>query len=113
MSYCTVSKSCQDGILAMQMGIATRFSGLTAGGTGNTHTRLVLQPDRRKQNKRNLSLSSHGPREEHALPGGALGCSVFLGMSRDRTQQLRSMCHHRFLSGRESECARCRQTEQS
>src|SRR5258708_19048982 len=30
-SYCTVSESCQDGIPAVQMGIATRFSGLTAG----------------------------------------------------------------------------------
>src|SRR6266851_7597726 len=112
-SYCTVSESCQDGIPAVQMGIATRFSGLTAGGTGNTHRRLALQRDRRKQNKRNLSLSSYGPREEHALPCGAMGCSVFPGMSRGRTQQLLSMCHHRFLSGAECECARYRQTGQS
>src|SRR5260370_36731641 len=99
MSYCTVSDSCQDGILAMQMGIATRFSGLTADGTGSTRRRLVLQRDRRKQNKRNLSLSSYGPREEHALPCGAMGGPEFAGMSRGRTQRLRSICHHRFLSG--------------
>src|SRR5260370_20833640 len=113
MPYCTVSESCQDGILGIQIRIATRFSGLTAGGTGSTRRRLVLQPDRRKQNRRNLSLSSYGPREEHAWPGGAMGCSVFPEMSRGQTQQLRSMCYHRFLSGGESERARCRQTEQS
>src|SRR5260370_17373086 len=110
MSYCTVSDSCQDGILAMQMGIATRFSGLTADGTGSTRRRLVLQRDRRKQNKRNLSLSSYGPREEHALPCGAMGCSVFLGITRGRTQQLPSSCHHQFLSTSQIKCARFLQT---
>src|SRR5260370_794885 len=81
-SYCTVSESCQDGIPAVQMGIATRFSGLTAGGTGNTHRRFVLQQDRRKQNKRNLSSS--GRREEPALPSGAMGCPEFPGTPGDR-----------------------------
>jgi hypothetical protein len=54
--YCAVSGRCQDDILAVQMGIDRDMviSGLTVGGTGNTHRRLVHQQDRQNQNKRNL-----------------------------------------------------------
>src|SRR6266478_6231560 len=42
MSYCTISGQCQDGVLAVQLGIATwPISGLTVGGTGNTHRHLA------------------------------------------------------------------------
>src|SRR5438445_9360437 len=41
MSYCTVSGTCQDGILAVQMGIATwSTSALRVCGTGNTYGHL-------------------------------------------------------------------------
>src|SRR6266436_4078518 len=47
MSYCTVSGRCQDGSLAVQLGIATWLTtALTVGGTGNTHRRLAHQRDR-------------------------------------------------------------------
>src|SRR5260370_33308806 len=80
-SYCTVSESCQDGIPAVQMGIATRFSGLTAGGTGNTHRRLALQRGRPKQIKRNLYEASHGRRKEPAWALGPMGCQRLPGSS--------------------------------
>src|SRR6266852_1745921 len=47
ISYRIVSGRCQDGILAVQLWIATWFiSDLTVGGAGNTHRRLVPRQDR-------------------------------------------------------------------
>src|SRR5260370_38344360 len=75
-SYCTVSESCQDGIPAVQMGIATRFSGLTAGGTANTHRLIALNRERRKQNKRNFRSSSHERGEDTPWSSGQHGCPL-------------------------------------
>jgi hypothetical protein len=85
----------------LQLGIATWFiRGLTVGGAGNTHRRLVHQQDRQNQIN-GIYSSGHMDGGNPAWPSGAMDCSVFPGMSRGRTQQLRSMRHHQFPLGGE------------